>query len=352
MKELRRNTAILLQIGPALDTDGIPVTGLASGTVDEIGVYKNGATSLTSISAAAINAIGSSGNYYTTFATGTVDTLGPLTFYMRDNDQCIPVFQDFMVLPEDVYDRKYGSGVAQAGGARTITLAATASATNYNYILYRIHIISGTGAGQSRLCVNYVGGSKVLTVDNTWVTNPDNTSVYYLEGGTLPVGVKSVGVALAGAANSITLGALTHNITDAYKDDIVVILSGTGGGQSRVMTALNSGTNVATVDKAWEVNPDSTSSYIIIAGGRKDLVNAPNATAITAIQAGLSTLTAAQVWAYVLDGTLTAKQAMQLCAIGDLNWTGDVGTVLDEAGDPVTTVDVDDDGNRTVDRTP
>lgn len=71
-------------------------------------------------------------------------------------------------------------GTAQAGGASTITLAASASSVNQKWTGYRILIESGTGAGQSRTISNYDGTTKVATVDTAWSVVPDNTSVYHI----------------------------------------------------------------------------------------------------------------------------------------------------------------------------
>lgn len=70
------------------------------------------------------------------------------------------------------------TGTAQAGAAGTITLAAGASASNDFYNGCLVRIISGTGSGQRRWITDYVGATKVATVDSNWITNPDNTSVY------------------------------------------------------------------------------------------------------------------------------------------------------------------------------
>jgi hypothetical protein len=71
-------------------------------------------------------------------------------------------------------------GTAQAGGASTITLAATASSVNQKWTGYRILIETGTGAGQARTISNYNGTTKVATVDTAWGTQPDNTSTYHI----------------------------------------------------------------------------------------------------------------------------------------------------------------------------
>jgi len=71
------------------------------------------------------------------------------------------------------------TNTAQAGAAGAITLDAGASAVDDFYNNQIIVIASGTGAGQARFVSDYVGATKVASVA-TWVTNPDNTSVFYL----------------------------------------------------------------------------------------------------------------------------------------------------------------------------
>lgn len=84
------------------------------------------------------------------------------------------------------------TGTAQGGGASTITLDASASATNdlYNYNV--IEIISGTGAGQARQITDYVGSSKVATVGLAWTTQPSTDSVFVIR----PLGVDAATTAL------------------------------------------------------------------------------------------------------------------------------------------------------------
>ncbi len=67
---------------------------------------------------------------------------------------------------------------AQGGDATHITLAtgAVASDDYYNYQL--VHLTGATGAGQTRFITDYVGSTRVATVDRAWVINPDNTTGY------------------------------------------------------------------------------------------------------------------------------------------------------------------------------
>jgi hypothetical protein len=70
------------------------------------------------------------------------------------------------------------SGTAQAGAASTITLDASASATDSFYLNDLVVITGGTGAGQVRRVTAYVGSTKVASVTPNWATNPDNTSTF------------------------------------------------------------------------------------------------------------------------------------------------------------------------------
>jgi hypothetical protein len=76
-------------------------------------------------------------------------------------------------------------GLAQAGGANTITLQSTASATNDIYNGQIIRLLSGAGDDQIRMIEDYDGTTKVATVDPAWTVQPDNTTYY----GTLQQGL-------------------------------------------------------------------------------------------------------------------------------------------------------------------
>lgn len=92
------------------------------------------------------------------------------------------------------------SNTAQAGAASTITLDASASATDNIYKNQRVYLTGGTGAGQVRIITAYVGSTKVATVSPAWTTNPDNTSTFAVQPAG-PVDVETIkGTASAGAA--------------------------------------------------------------------------------------------------------------------------------------------------------
>jgi hypothetical protein len=74
-------------------------------------------------------------------------------------------------------------GLAQAGGgAAEIKLDSGASATDNWYNTLVCDLVSGTGAGQSRVGIAYNGTTKILTVDAAWNQNPDGTTRFCLRG--------------------------------------------------------------------------------------------------------------------------------------------------------------------------
>ncbi|WP_396216379.1 hypothetical protein [Gemmatimonas sp.] len=69
-------------------------------------------------------------------------------------------------------------GLATGGAAGSVTLPASASATDDFYNGATVTIVAGTGAGQpGRFIAGYVGSSRVASVDPNWGTAPDSTSV-------------------------------------------------------------------------------------------------------------------------------------------------------------------------------
>lgn len=188
------------------------------------------------------------------------------------------------------------TATAQAGASTTITLDASASATDDFYNNDIIQIIAGTGAGQARFITDYNGTSKVATV-GTWAVNPSSDSVFVIKGfdaipgATAPTAAEvadavwdearadhvasgsfgqlgllwtqRIATAQAGGASSITLDASASATNDLYKYGIITILSGTGAAQSRQISAYNGSSKVATVSLAWTTQPDATSVFAL-----------------------------------------------------------------------------------------
>lgn len=187
------------------------------------------------------------------------------------------------------------SNTAQAGSGTTITLDASASAVDDFYNNQSLFIVSGTGAGQGRIIEDYVGSTKVATVAS-WATNPSSDSVFVIvpfgsiPGATAPSaatvadavwdearsGHTSAGTygeaftrifrsntAQGGTTSSITLDASASATNNIYNYNAISIVSGTGAGQSRQITAYNGSSKVATVGVDWTTAPSSDSVFLI-----------------------------------------------------------------------------------------
>lgn len=74
----------------------------------------------------------------------------------------------------------------------------------------------------------------------------------------------SGGTAQAGAAATITLASTAIANDSHYNGQLLVLVGGTGVGQSRTIKSYVGASKVATVDRAWVTNPDATSVYMIL----------------------------------------------------------------------------------------
>lgn len=89
------------------------------------------------------------------------------------------------------------SGTATAGGATTLTDTGKSWTTN-EFEGLKLYVTAGTGAGQYRTVASNT--ATVLTVTESWTTNPDNTSQYTVEGGDTIDIAKDDGQAVTGLA--------------------------------------------------------------------------------------------------------------------------------------------------------
>jgi hypothetical protein len=215
------------------------------------------------------------------------------------------------------------SGTAQGGATASITLASAASSVDGTYDPAIVRISGGTGIGQARQIIQYVGSTRVASVDRDWRVAPDNTSEYEIIAGANLISTNE-GLAQGGGASTITLNANASATDNVYVGQTIVLRTGTGQDQSRVCSAYNGTTKVATVSTAWETNPASGTGYIMWPLGRSR-VAAVESAAITAIQSGLASQTS------VDDLPTNAELATALAAADDavLSAVGTVDTVVD-----------------------
>ena len=133
--------------------------------------------------------------------------------------------------------------VAQAGGAATLTLAATASAQDDFYVGWVIHVTSGAAIGDKRTVTAYDGTTKVATVGTAWSGAPgvgDGYSVY--DADTIPQYVSGT------AFTSSTV------VTAGEYDQLRVIYTGDTSASLGVLTAtIAPGTYVSSAALAGAV---------------------------------------------------------------------------------------------------
>lgn len=191
-------------------------------------------------------------------------------------------------------DANFKSGVIHFGyvttsAAHYVDLDSAASAVDGAYDPSLIVIISGTGAGQSRLVLEYAGATKRAYIDRNWKVEPDTTSEFRIMAHPGREHVNE-GLAQAGSTSTtIKLNALASDQDDAYNGQTVFIRAGTGEDQVGIVGAYDGTTKVATLQggAAWAVTPDGTSVYVMIPMH----VHASNASNIAAIKAKTDDLT-------------------------------------------------------------
>jgi len=82
-------------------------------------------------------------------------------------------------------------------------------------------------------------------------------------GGGSGLSAVTTGTAQAGAASTITLASGESATDDIFLGSRIVLTGGTGEKQARMVTDYNGTTKVLTVDRAWQTNPDATTTYEI-----------------------------------------------------------------------------------------
>jgi len=111
---LRQSTAVDVRLGPFVDVgDGFtPETGVTIAASDDKAVLKAGGAATVTMAGAFAAVTGADGWYDYTAAAGDLDTVGDVTFVMRDDSVYLPVFARFQVLEEDIYDALYAVSAA------------------------------------------------------------------------------------------------------------------------------------------------------------------------------------------------------------------------------------------------
>lgn len=94
----------------------------------------------------------------------------------------------------------------------TLKLAAGASATDDAYNGMVLSLTGGTGSGQVRVITDYVGSTKVATVDYAWGTAPDATTTYSVQANHV---YRPISTGFEALSIYYNVDGVQHNLTDA-----------------------------------------------------------------------------------------------------------------------------------------
>ena len=185
--------------------------------------------------------------------------------------------------------------IATVTNGHTFTLDTGAVATADYYPHSRLTITEGTGAGQSRLIINYTVG-RVCTLESDFTTNPDTSSLYSIEAADSNMVSTSNNavqgfIAVYTNTTTFTLDSLALATGDIYIGDLIHFHHGAGNGQTRHITGYTSG-RVVTVSPPLITALDTTTTYLITsANDPRELADQvwdePMAGHVTADTAGL-----------------------------------------------------------------
>jgi len=191
-------------------------------------------------------------------------------------------------------------GQFQAGSTtQALVLDASASAIDDFYNRTTITIVTGTYAGQNRLINDYVGATKTAYLDRALLGGAPAASDFFAidsRGNTRSASDLSIGLAQSGAAGYITLQPNASAIDDFYNRMFVLIESGTGEGQARLISDYTGASRQAAVARNWITAPDATSRYVILPFGSvkvseidAGVITATEAPALVNLDAAVST---------------------------------------------------------------
>jgi hypothetical protein len=149
-----------------------------------------------------------------------------------------------------IADNAVAANVTRIAGSAVNTAAAQ---LGVNVVNYAGGAVSALVAGIPVVDVLYWRETTVLAPNTDGVPLVDSRDIVH------------VGTAQAGGTSSITLAASASSSADYYVGQSVAIRIGTGAGQSRLITAYNGGTKIATVAPTW-TPPNTDSQYVIVPG--------------------------------------------------------------------------------------
>lgn len=328
---LKQSTAAVVSFGPFLDkTDGVtPETGLVSsldhGTTGIL-LSKNGGTLTIRHATVTATTYDSYGNYKVTLDTTDTNTLGTLRMQFIETATCLPVWQDFMVLPANIFDSLVSgsdlvdvSVVQLNGGAQSLT---------------DLKDFADTGYDPS----THIAAADIQTIKTQTVT---------CSGGV------TVPAATLASTTNITAGTITTvtNLTNAPTNgDLTATM------KTSVTTACTASTPTAAavtgaVGSVAAISAGAITASSFAAGAIDAAAIATDAFGALELAAGAATEIATAVWTTTIETGVNATQQLQLIGAATAGpCSGGPGSPVFKGTDGTTTRitgTADSDGNRT-----
>ena len=325
---LKQSTAKVVSFGPFLDkTDGVTEeTGLVSaldhGTTG-IKLSKNGGALTIRHATVTASTYDAYGMYRVTLDTTDTNTLGTLRMAFNEAATCLPVWQDFMVLPANIYDSIVsGSDLIDVSMTQILGTAVSSPAT----------------AGVLDVNLKNIANAAVSTSSAQLGVNVVNAGATAWGSGAITAGsiasdaITAAKIA-AGAIDNATFAADVGST--AYATNIIALAADKAIANAALATAANLAAAKTVVD-AVKVKTDYLPSATAGAAGGVFIAGSNAATSITtALTANITGNLSGSVGSVTgAVGSVTGAVGSVTGAVGSV--TGAVGSVTGNVGGNVT----------------
>lgn len=281
MQYLRSNTAVIVTVGPFFDkADGVTLETALTITNERITLTADtddgsaptnildnvtGATSGTSNDLNYITG-NDAGMMQLELSAANVNRVGRMFLSITDAANHVPVYHEYFVLPQAIYD--WLTGVIVPLPANVTTIAGSAVSTSTAQL--GVNVVNfGGSAGTFASGIPAVNATQV-SGDSTAA---DNLELAYDDtaGAVSWNGIVDQGTAQSVGANDIVLRSAAAFVDDALIGCTVVITNGTQVGSRSIITDYVGATDTATLGNGWTgATPTGTPTYKIFgsaAGG-------------------------------------------------------------------------------------
>jgi hypothetical protein len=302
MRFVRQSTAATVTVGPFIDkTDGVTAeTGLADQSANGR-LVKNGTGAAFTASSWAHDA---QGNYLVGLSTSHTDTIGRLRLSFSDAATYCPVWEDFMVLDEAVYDVLFGTTAPSTHTAAAVQALVAAGA---------VASVTGNVGGN---VVGSVGSvTAAVTVTGTPAVNVtqisgDSTAADNLEAALDGTGGVTITAALTGNVTgnlSGSVGSVTGAV-GSVTGAVGSVTGNVGGNVAGSVASVTAAVTVGTINANVITATSIAANAITAAKVATDAIGAAQlaADAVSEIQSGLATAAALSTAAGYIDTEIAA----------------------------------------------